>query len=104
MKFCDKYGSLLEIKLNRKSGEYEYYCEVCKEFVGKPSQLIKRKRKYTDEQNYEILARAALYDRTYPKAIKYCGKCKKSGPFRYFLDKSTMKRVWVCLGCGSYWI
>lgn len=98
--FCE-CRNIYILKKNTQ-GTYEHYCIICDKFIPidgpvlyEVNNIRKNEKKNTNKIN------AAVYDETYATAKKSCPECNNP-ELRYFLD-DTLKRIYVCSECGSYW-
>ena len=101
MNFCKTCDNILIKKKNER--EYMNYCILCDEFFPLTNNILFQKTNLTTDKKLQIQVQMALYDNTYPRIKGKCPNCSAT-ILKYFVNKETLKNIYVCESCKKYWV
>lgn len=101
MNFCNRCKNILVKKKNEN--QYMNYCVLCDEFYPLTNKILFQKSNLTHDKKLQLQVEVAIYDNTYPKIEQKCPNCPAT-VIKYFVDRDSLKYIYVCTTCRHYWM
>lgn len=100
MKFCPECSALLE--LDPTENILKYICKSCAYSVEETNPIIYRHDFNVNNINFNLI-KNAKYNSTILKDKLFCSHCNKDNIVSILREKDTLKRIFICSVCDTYW-